>query len=130
MFPPPPLPLLISVFLTMNPVVFSIPLMVRFPVDNTTQSFENFFWLSSFIVSFLNGNNYCSSINFWSHLAPGLDLAPNICVTLMKWINEWVDDILIDKCLRENRLMNTKVYEQQYNIKTIDQNKNILTTFS
>lgn len=26
--------------------------------------------------------------------------------------------------------MNTKVYEQQYNIKTIDQNKNILTTFS
>lgn len=35
-----------------------------------------------------------------------------------------------DKCLRENRLMNTKVHEQQYNIKTIDQNKNILTTFS
>ena len=26
--------------------------------------------------------------------------------------------------------MNTKVHEQQYNIKTIDQNKNILTTFS
>ena len=92
--PPSQLPLLILIFLTMNPVVFSIPLMERFPVDNTMWSFENTFWLSCFIVSFLNGSHYFSSINFWS-LGTWIRLGTkNICHIdeMNKWMSRWYSD--------------------------------------